>query len=513
MDDTFIDWARELIISADDAAQMVSPIIIDLNGDGVKTLGLGNNIHFDHNKSGFAKQTGWVSKEDGLLALDMNANGMIDNGGELFGNNSLLTDGKFADNGFEALKQYDSNNNGLLDVKDVRWQEFKIWQDVDSDGVSDIGELKSLDNAGIISLNLKYTETNTVDENGNSHKQASSAIWKDGHTSDAVDVWFQTDGARTTYTKQFSHTEEISKLPEIMPFGQVYSLRDSVSQDKTLLIQLKEYLGEDNPSAEKLNALIYQWAGATDVLPNSRGENIDARKLTVLEKLSDKSFEQSGWGSNPGPNAGQALENEFVKFSEYVAGSIRMQKIYASALGREMVKTDANGKMVVDWDGISGYIYQQIQAKNAKGAASAIEAVLDALTFNPSAAVEFRKEWASFARAVFSTKNIDDLKLLAELNGSVGDEANNTLETKAAGNVLLEGGVLFGEGGDDTLNGRGGNDVLVGGEGNDHLSGGEGSDIYVFGKNFGKDSVNNHDTSAERNDMIRFTEGLKQSDL
>ncbi|QMT36029.1 calcium-binding protein [Neisseria wadsworthii] len=499
--------------SVSDAAQMASPIIIDLNGDGVKTIGLGGGVNFDHDKSGFALQTGWAAKEDGLLVLDLNGNGAVDNGGELFGNHTLLADGKPADNGFEALKQYDTNQNGLLDTGDARWGEFRIWQDADSDGVSDSGELKTLSETGIISLNLKYTETDVLDENGNAHKQTSSAIWKDGHTGDAVDVWFKTDGSKATYTRKFEHTEEIAKLPEVIVSGKVYHLRDAVSQDKVLLDQLKEYVAAEEPQAEKLEALIYQWTGTAEIDPAGRGENVDARKLAVLEKLSGETFNQSGWGDKPGPQAGKALNDEFAKFAGYVAGSIKMQKIYASAIGGEMIKTDEAGKAAIDWAGMRKYVFEQIQAKNVAEAADAADAVANALVFNESLASGFKQSVQKFTSLVFHYGTLTDLQKLAELDGTFGDAANNRLETKAAGNVLLEGGVLFGEGGDDTLNGRGGNDVLVGGAGNDHLSGGEGSDIYVFGKNFGKDSVNNHDTSEGRSDTIRFTEGLKQSDF
>jgi hypothetical protein len=64
----------------------VSPLIVDLNGDGVKTISLTDTgVYFDLDKDGFAQRTAWVSPQDGLLALDRNANGRIDDIGELFG--------------------------------------------------------------------------------------------------------------------------------------------------------------------------------------------------------------------------------------------------------------------------------------------------------------------------------------------------------------------------------------------------------------------------------------------
>ncbi len=127
--DSWLNW--ETAPSLSQAAKLLSPVIIDLDGDGVETVGLAGNIRFDHSKDGFAMQTGWAGKDDGLLVLDLNGNGIIDNGGELFGDNTLLADGSLAANGFEALKQYDTNKNGMLDSGDSKWSGFRIWQDAD----------------------------------------------------------------------------------------------------------------------------------------------------------------------------------------------------------------------------------------------------------------------------------------------------------------------------------------------------------------------------------------------
>ncbi len=66
------------------------------------------------------------------------------------------------------------------------------------------------------------------------------------------------------------------------------------------------------------------------------------------------------------------------------------------------------------------------------------------------------------------------------------------------GNDNLSGGndndTLNGNEHNDTLNGDAGNDVLDGGTGNDSLTGGQGADIYKFGKGYGQDTINNHDS-------------------
>ena len=77
-----------------------SPIILDLDGDGVETVYLGNGVHFDHDGNGFAEKTGWAGADDAMLVFDRNGNGLVDDGRELFGNNSVLANGQKAANGF-----------------------------------------------------------------------------------------------------------------------------------------------------------------------------------------------------------------------------------------------------------------------------------------------------------------------------------------------------------------------------------------------------------------------------
>ncbi len=80
------------------AHKQISPLIIDLDGDGIETTKTGNGTYFDHDGNDFAESTGWVGKDDGLLVRDINGNGQIDDGTELFGNNSVLSSGEKAAN-------------------------------------------------------------------------------------------------------------------------------------------------------------------------------------------------------------------------------------------------------------------------------------------------------------------------------------------------------------------------------------------------------------------------------
>lgn len=70
-------------------------------------------------------------------------------------------------NGFNALKFYDSNHDGLIDSKDVEWPKLLVWIDKNHDGISQPDELHHLDDVGIHSLSLAYENSPKVDKYGN----------------------------------------------------------------------------------------------------------------------------------------------------------------------------------------------------------------------------------------------------------------------------------------------------------------------------------------------------------
>lgn len=88
-----------------------------------------------------------------------------------------------------------------------------------------------------------------------------------------------------------------------------------------------------------------------------------------------------------------------------------------------------------------------------------------------------------------------------------GDTGDDHLDG-GAGNDFLDGGD-----GNDALYGGDGNDILDGGAGDDYLVGGEGDDIYLFGQNFGHDSIKNINTNENAKDIIRFKEGWHFDDF
>jgi serine-aspartate repeat-containing protein C/D/E len=162
----------------------ITPIVIDLNGDGIHTISRANsNGTFDLLGSGTAINSGWLSGDDGFLAVDANGNGKIDSIAELFG-------GLGKGDGFAKLASFDSNGDGVVNAADADFASLKIWQDVNGNHQTDAGELLSLAEAGVTSLAVGYTEVPFVDAQGNLHLERSSATLADGSSVDMTDVYF-----------------------------------------------------------------------------------------------------------------------------------------------------------------------------------------------------------------------------------------------------------------------------------------------------------------------------------
>ncbi|MDK9725893.1 MAG: hypothetical protein OEL88_13525, partial [Sterolibacteriaceae bacterium MAG5] len=169
---------------------VVTPLVLDLNGDGVQTIGIEAGVRFDLTDSGSADAVGWISASDGFLALDRNRDGAINDGSELFGSATRLADGSRAADGFQALAGLDSNLDGVINAQDALFQELQVWSDANQDGLSQASELYSLADLGITQLNLAAHKT-SVFQNGNWIGLESSYVTNDGITHALADVWLQ----------------------------------------------------------------------------------------------------------------------------------------------------------------------------------------------------------------------------------------------------------------------------------------------------------------------------------
>ncbi|MEM7425514.1 MAG: cadherin-like domain-containing protein [Pseudomonadota bacterium] len=241
------------------------PLVLDLDGDGLELLPpSGSRYAFDHDGDGFGEPAGWVRPDDGLLALDRNGDGIINDIGELFG--SVTGDG-FAD-----LAALDDNLDGRIDAQDSRFAELLVWQDANGNARSELSELTSLSSHGIVSISLEASVP-TSGENAQNQILLSSTFERvDGSTSVIADVGFNIDDYNSVWLGDQTISARASLLPNIKGTGEFPDLHISLTLDEELAAFFEagiETLTAQNLEdlREQATPLLVKWAAsATEFL-------------------------------------------------------------------------------------------------------------------------------------------------------------------------------------------------------------------------------------------------------
>jgi len=329
--DALIFSLQQQFASAAAAAVRYDPLTLDLDGDGIETVAGTAGAHFDHDANGFAEQSGWVGKDDGLLVWDRNGNGRIDSGRELFGDQTLLKTGQLAANGFAALAEWDGNGDGKIDAGDAVWANLQVWKDADGDGVTDAGELHALNEIGITALNLANTATNVADGLGNTRTQLGSFTKGDNTAGQMGNYVFSRDTARTVATTQLQLSADIAALPDLAGFGNVHDLSQAMMRDTTgtLKARLQAFTQATEPAtrATAFENLLFTWAGASGIAANSRGGSMDARRLAVLEAFLGQGFVGQN-GANPNAAAVTSLNQAYQSLTDMFQARLMAQTFY-----------------------------------------------------------------------------------------------------------------------------------------------------------------------------------------
>ncbi|MFV1873328.1 MAG: Ig-like domain-containing protein [Oleiphilus sp.] len=486
----------------------IDPLSFDMDGSGaIETLPLSVGVHFDLDATGFAEQTSWIGQGDGLLALDLNENGFIDGGEELFGNaTTLMATGELAENGYEALKQYDSNSDGLLTEEDSIFGDLKIWIDSDSSGTSSSLELLGLSELAINSIDLNYSDLEFTDINNVQHQQESVFTYLNGQEGLTNTLWFESDTTNTIPIdvhngEGVSIPEYMESLPDMSGSGNVFSLHEAMVNDSSgeLRNLVLEFVQEEDHQTRRdlILPLILEWTGQADVEPGIRGQFIDSRKLAALEAF---------WGQPSGfeiPNSFESrLFNSAFSAIEMQVYSYLMADSHFYDLLTKVEFIEDSGTWEADFSALSIFIAEKFEANGAAFGADYEELVTVVQGIDPtnlSYSESFTTAISDIALDYYNDGKNELIGFLyREDNNLRGDNDSNTLR---------------GFGGVDTLNGLGGDDFLDGGRGNDVNIGYSGNDTYLFGFGDGEDIIDNKDVDDNSVDTLKLKEGVSSEDV
>ena len=255
---------------------VITPLVLDLNNNGVDLLTQENGVMFDMNNDGVLDKTSWVASTDALLAIDLNGDGIINNQSELFGDSAEHADG------FANLASYDTNGDGKIDSNDAVYDNLLVWQDLNGDGISQANELSKLVDHNIASIGVVGTLDGT--QTGDSIiTHTGEFTYNDGTKGQVVDVGFNVqDGV----TGHIGTTMTGSDMADVL-YGT--SRNDTISGSA----------GNDILMGGRGNDLLAGGAGADTFVLNKVGEGVDTiadykavdgDKLDISDLLSQSAY-------------------------------------------------------------------------------------------------------------------------------------------------------------------------------------------------------------------------------
>ena len=232
------------------AAPRSDPLTLDLDGDGIETTGINTTtpVMFDMAGAGVQQSVGWVNADDGFLVRDLNGNGLIDSGAELFGDATTLANGTKATDGFAALADLDANHDGVVNASDAAFSQLRVWRDLNQNGITDAGELQTLASLGIVGMNVATTSHSQTLTNGNEIADLGTFIKSDGQVGtlgQTADVNLAVDTFTSQFTDSLPVSDAVLPLPDMQGSGQVRSLHEAATLSPALAALITQFAANE----------------------------------------------------------------------------------------------------------------------------------------------------------------------------------------------------------------------------------------------------------------------------
>lgn len=549
------------------------PLVLDLDGDGIELTARSSvSPSFDLNDDGFAEQTGWIGKDDGLLARDLNANGTIDNVGELFGDATT--------SGFTALAALDSNTDGVINVSDSNFADLRVWRDADSDGKTDAGELKTLAEAGIVSINLTPTSTTPQEIAGNTVSAVGTFTKTGGGTGTVGDVVLHSNRRETKWLGDTSISTTAAALPEVKGFGTLSDLRVAMSRDPSLATVVQNTLPAINTVnlAALRNAampILSAWMESVDVPTGTPGLQprpdvpILATTTPTGAQITDFGIEITDaqgtyWTLASGndvldenedpiarPTLAQVLAQvpetgawtvftgDQIRFSERrwgielpigesgghtgpaaIAGATEILNLLWDDLNEVALRLAAQGPLSQYFAGLTYDVTtDKFRVTSDRQLAPMLEAIMDAAPADTAGADVHLTQWKPLIDVLLPDLDRGQAHLITSygflfqnLVAAWENVQPNVTLTRAAQALDIPTDRL--RQGTGTITGGDDPDFIYLNGGNQTFVGGKGPDTYVVGRDFGSDIIMDDEyyTAPQTDDTIRFAH-LLQSDV
>ena len=502
----------------DDALNWVSPrrdpLVLDLDGGGIATSAINVNapILFDQDGSGVRVATGWIAAGEAIVVRDLNGNGTIDSGLELFGDSTLLSQGpqsgQLAENGFVALANLDADADGVADGKfdssDVAFGSVRLWRDSNQDGISQSPELFTFAELGVQSIGVVGTAVSLDLGGGNTQTLSGNFVRTTGQVATsgiaelAGSLLLATDAFYREFADDPPPIVDAEMLPGMLGSGSVRDLRAAMSLGTMQAAALLEAVTEfaDGTTRElqfaSVDALIQNWGATssmqTSILTNLALADISAgadsptaievfsasqqslySQITTLERFNGTRMLEH-WVRAGGAGSAVTISSAQEVLIHQAYEELR-QSVYSALVLQTRLRPYLDAvELTTNESGVSFDVTELLAIVQSKGIVDFHAALSDLVDLHVyggefNAAIGWQSEEAL-------ARMLDGINLTPEMHGLLASISGACYGTSSSDTLSLGTDV-------SAAYGLSGNDIIADSSGNDTLDGGDGDDIIT----------------------------------